>query len=163
MQASNLSVKNLRTVNSYESDVQALNQNLNSKGVKHFSCLNQLQYFNVCNPGLPPCIAHDVYEGIVPFDLSYIIQNLIEKGYFSYNYLNAKLQNMRFENELYFNKLPVIKKGKKLAGSASENVRLVQIILFAIYNKISDYTDCVWQMQMLITLREMCSLLLAVF
>jgi hypothetical protein len=40
------------------------------KGVKFNSIFNELQYYHVCNPGLPPCLGHDLFEGVVQYDLA---------------------------------------------------------------------------------------------
>ena len=39
-----------------------------SRGLKFDSLFNSLTYFHVCQPGLRPCIGHDVFEGIVAYD-----------------------------------------------------------------------------------------------
>lgn len=36
-------------------------------GVKTNSVLNTLNYYHNCNPGLPPCIAHDLFEDVVQY------------------------------------------------------------------------------------------------
>lgn len=108
----NISPQTRRTLESYETDISALNNNTDSRGMKQTSCFNQLQHYQVCNPGLPSCIAPDIFEGIIPFDLMYILYNLVEKGYITYNFLNASLRNIRLENDLNY-KIPLIKKMKK--------------------------------------------------
>ena len=40
------------------------------QGVKMNSVFHKLSQFHVCTPGLPPCIGHDLFEGIVPSDLT---------------------------------------------------------------------------------------------
>ena len=42
---------------------------LHYQGVKRNSVFNELTYFHVCAPGLPPCLAHDLLEGIVQYDM----------------------------------------------------------------------------------------------
>lgn len=39
-------------------------------GVKFDSVFNQLKYFHVCQPGLPPCLGHELFEEIVSVDLA---------------------------------------------------------------------------------------------
>ncbi|KAK3517984.1 hypothetical protein QTP70_029095, partial [Hemibagrus guttatus] len=54
---------NKRTVQSYSDHVQASDgQSSSSGGVKFDSLFNTLTYFHVCQPGLPPCLGHDLFE-----------------------------------------------------------------------------------------------------
>lgn len=50
------------------------------KGIKQNSPLNKLNHFHVCNPGLLPCIAHDLLKGIIPYDLIYCIKYFVKEG-----------------------------------------------------------------------------------
>lgn len=34
------------------------------------SPFNHLSFFHVCQPGLPPCLGHDLFEDIVSSDLA---------------------------------------------------------------------------------------------
>ena len=72
-----------RTVEKYDSSVKmiehdpSLNQHI---GVKFDSQFNQLQNFRVCLPALPPCIGHDLFEGIVPYDMALYIKQFVRLG-----------------------------------------------------------------------------------
>ncbi|KAF3844341.1 hypothetical protein F7725_020856 [Dissostichus mawsoni] len=61
-----------RTAQSYQSHLQDLKiSDTNSVcGIKSDSPFNQLGHFHVCQPGLPPCLGHDMFEGIVSYDLA---------------------------------------------------------------------------------------------
>lgn len=63
----------VRTVDNYKEAVQLLQDSeaTTVKGVKFDSLFNDLQYFHVCQPGLPPCIGHDICEGVVAFPFTY--------------------------------------------------------------------------------------------
>lgn len=39
------------------------------EGIKFDSVLNSLSYYDVCEPGLPPYIGHDLFQGVIPYDL----------------------------------------------------------------------------------------------
>lgn len=68
-----------RTVQSYREHVQRIEGGLaHSGGIKFDSLFNEFSYFHVCQPGLPPCIGHDLFEGIVSADLSLYIQHLVK-------------------------------------------------------------------------------------
>lgn len=69
----------MRTVQSYREHVQKLEGgSVLSGGIKFDSSFNELSFFHVCQPGLPPCIGHDLFEGIVASDLVLFIQHLVK-------------------------------------------------------------------------------------
>lgn len=65
---------------SYDFAVQQLKANTEDhiKGIKFNSSFNLLQFFHVCNPGLPSCLSHDLFEGIVADDLAIYIRYFVE-------------------------------------------------------------------------------------
>jgi len=72
----------LRTEESYKSAISTVlsNDRKSNYGIKFDSVFNQLQSFHVCKPGLPPCLGHDLMEGIVAYDLALIVQELVRKN-----------------------------------------------------------------------------------
>lgn len=117
-----------RNVENYNLSVhQAEKSKTIVKGIKQNSPLNELNYFHVCNPGLPPCIAHDLFEGVVAYDLMYCIKYFVKHCWFSYNLLNYRLRKLKFLNESAFNTIPLITNSYKLPGTASQ-VRRVLIL-----------------------------------
>lgn len=65
-----------RTKETYIAGLRKLKESLSKtsyEGVKFDSIFNKLSNFHVCMPGLPPCIGHDLFEGIVTFDLALYI------------------------------------------------------------------------------------------
>jgi hypothetical protein len=52
----------------------------------------------VCGPGLPPCLGHDLFEGVVQYDLALILKHLSKAGVtaMSYFYLNQQIQTFNF-------------------------------------------------------------------
>ena len=82
--------KPLRTVASYAAavaTVESSNQ-LHHEGIKFSSPFNTLTYFHVCNPGLPPCIGHNIFKGIAKYDLMLCLKYFIKKKWFTEAYLN---------------------------------------------------------------------------
>lgn len=81
-----------RTPQSYQRHVEAQSHNAEPRdcgGVKFDSIFNELTHFHVCQPGLPPCLGHDLFEGIVSTDLSLYLNHLVLKEkYFTYVELN---------------------------------------------------------------------------
>lgn len=152
----------LRNSNSYEDDVTMLSiSGEPANGVKMDSILNNCNYFRVCNPGLPPCLAHDLLEGVLQYDFMLCLNKLIILKYLILDTINDKLQNLRFTHESKYDRIPLIKKGDKLVGgSASENLRLILIFPFAVQDIANEdffYTDY-WEM--LKILREICCLVM---
>lgn len=59
------------------------------KGIKVNSVFNALKSFHVCQPGLPPCLGHDIFEGILSNDLALYLKYFIKKKkWFTYKLLN---------------------------------------------------------------------------
>ena len=54
------------------------------EGIKFESIFNQLQFFHVCNPGLPPCLGHDLFEGVVAYDLPVFMKYFIQENHGSH-------------------------------------------------------------------------------
>jgi hypothetical protein len=116
------SVTQLRTVESYNESLRKLTaEDLNvHDGVRFNSIFNSLASFHVCNPGLPPCVAHDLFEGVVSYDLPLLLKALFkdESGPNHLKQLSVSVLNKRL---LCFNflgcdasvKPPQLKKGLK--------------------------------------------------
>lgn len=69
------------TAESYNDHVQQLVTSglKSSAGIKFDSKFNDLSFFHVCQPGLPPCLDHDLFEGVVSYDLALYISHFITK------------------------------------------------------------------------------------
>lgn len=70
-----------RTINSYNTALQELENTLddNYEGGKFHSVFNKLSNYHICDPGIPPCLGHDLFEGIVAYDLKIYIDYFIKK------------------------------------------------------------------------------------
>lgn len=71
-----------RTPENYRSSVDILSEGSENivDGIKSDSLLNSLEHFHVCKPGLPPCLGHDLFEGIVSADLQLYLKHLVSTG-----------------------------------------------------------------------------------
>lgn len=118
--------------------------------------MNELSYFHVCNPGLPPCIAHDLFESIVPYDLIYCIKYFVTEHWFTYNFLNSRLQKIKFLNESTNISISLIRNSVKVTGTASQIKRILLIFPLAVFNSIKNTKDDIWLL--LLLLREICCL-----
>ena len=52
------------------------------EGIKFSSVFNELKFFHVALPGLPPCLGHDVFEGVVQYDLQLYINYFVAHKWF---------------------------------------------------------------------------------
>lgn len=70
-----------RTPESYNSAVVDLQteDHQDVKGVKVNSVFNELKAFHLCQPGLPPCLGHDIFEGVLSYDLALYLKYFIKK------------------------------------------------------------------------------------
>ena len=64
-----LSKGSFRTPETYNAAVQSLNSQDFCMGIKQPSIFNELKFFQICDPGLPSCLAHDIFEGVIQFDM----------------------------------------------------------------------------------------------
>ncbi|KAL2083090.1 hypothetical protein ACEWY4_020863 [Coilia grayii] len=152
-----------RTVQSYNSHVQSSEgQSTSSGGVKFDSLFNTLKYFHVCQPGLPPCIGHDLFEGIVSSDLALYIFHLVKVDkVFSYLELNRRINQFKYLGRDANNKpCEVNPEGGKLGGHAVQNWCLLRMLPALIGDKIKNPGDNkVWQL--VLQLREVVDLICA--
>ena len=141
-------VAELRNPTNYKADLEELlsnNEFNNVRGIKTKSCLNKLKYYNICNPGLPPCIAHDLFEGFAKRDLKYIIDYYINSRIISLNFLNSSLKILSRKLKLNVS-FPIIKETKKLPGKAHEIWMIIILFpLIMLPKNISTSTN-VWKM-----------------
>lgn len=150
-----------RTEQSYREHVQRLEGgSVHSGGIKFDSLFNDLSFFHVCWPGLPPCIGHDLFEGIVSFDLALYIQHLVKVDkQLTYLELNRRISQFKYlGNDANDKPCEVIPGSDKL--SAVQNWCLLRLLPVLIGEKIeSPGENQVWQL--VLQLREMVSLICA--
>ena len=90
----------LRTLQNYVLALYLLSESNglnNFHGIKFNSCFNQLNYFHVCQSGLPPCLAHDLFEGVVQYDLALAIKYFVKQKLFTYVQLNKLVNNLNIQ------------------------------------------------------------------
>jgi len=138
----------LRTSESYAGNVEELkrNETLRSvKGVKRDSSFNKLTDFHVCNPGLPPCLGHDLFEGVVNYDLALYIKYFVKtKGWLTYEELNLLINNFAYKGPDAKSKPNGIVSESKLGGSGAQNWCLLRNLPLIMWDKIRDSEDAVW-------------------
>lgn len=68
---------------------------ISTYGLRSESPLNSLKFFHTSTM-LPPDAMHDLFEGIVPFEIGLIIKYLISKSYITLSQLNYKIKYSKF-------------------------------------------------------------------
>lgn len=141
-------VGEIRSPVSYDSTVISLSNNAPLEGIKFESLFNQLNYFHVCQPGLPPCLGHDLFEGVVAYDLALYIKHFVKvKLWFTYEYFNHIIATFNYTGMDSRNKPnPINIKGEKITGHAAQNWCLLRLLPVLISHKIQDKNDNIWNL-----------------
>jgi len=151
-----------RTIESYKNSVAAQADQEINDGIKFDSIFNQLKYFHVCQPGLPPCLGHDLFEGVVSFDLAMYIKHLVTVGkHFTYGQLNRTISQFTYQGSDANNKPCEVKpNSEKLGGHAAQNWCLLRLFPILVGDRIKNpLDDEVWQL--CLKLREIVDLICA--
>lgn len=152
----------VRTVDAYKGAVQLLQEGeINDvKGVCCDSVFNSLKYYHVCQPGLPPCIGHDLFEGVVAYDLAIYLRYCVKvKHWFTYSQLNRRIEQFSYkDSDSLSSPSPVKEKANTVGGQAAENWCLLRLLPVIIGDKV-DPLDPVWRQ--VITLKELVELVCA--
>ena len=64
-------------------------------GINFMSILEEVPGYSVIN-GLPHDIMHDLYEGVVAYELKLLLHHRVSNGYFSINELNRRIEHYGF-------------------------------------------------------------------
>ena len=143
-----------RSPDSYKEDLAEVekNPNLNNyHGIKFDSIFNELKYYHVCSPGLPPCLGHDLFEGVVQYDLALFIKYMIKDKWFTYAYFNQRITTFKYRGSDASNKPSILSdKGDKLGGHAVQNWCLLRLLPVLVGSKIIDTSDPVWKLTLLL-------------
>jgi hypothetical protein len=146
-----------RNRENYFNAISQLTDGKHVDGIKSDSCLNQLQHYHVVDPGLPPCLGHDLFEGIIRDDLPVIIEYFVKKKIFTYNQLNIEYDLIR--KKLKCKVLPTItRQQEKLPGTADQNKNFLFLLPFVMLDKVFDRSSYPWLMfQSLLELTRICN------
>jgi len=142
----------LRTKESYKNVLEQLESSETGvvEGIKFNSVFNNLKYFHVCSYGLPPCLGHDIFEGVLSYDLILYLNFFVKsKQWFTFSELNERIFSCKYKG-FDKNNIPckIDYKKKKLGGTAVQNWTLIRLLPILIGSKIQDSTDEVWQQTM---------------
>jgi hypothetical protein len=134
--------------------------NLMVHGIKFYSCFNSLSYYHVCSSGLPPCLGHDLFEGVINYDVALCLQRLVRLKWFSYETLNRKIRQFPYtSSDRNDQPAEVHVGGEKLGGHAVQNWCLLRLLPIILCDKIVDPDDYAWQL--ILSLRDITELVCA--
>ena len=131
----------LRTPDSYFEQCSLLEGPLKSHfsttyGVNFLSVLEEVPGFSVIS-GLPHDIMHDLYEGIVPFELKLLLRHSVDSKYITIHELSVRIENYGFDcNAPRLLDPSIIRGNDKIRQSASQMMTLCQHLPLIIGDKI---------------------------
>jgi len=136
-----------RTPERYNSVVLDL-QAQDNKGIKGNSVFNTLKSFHVCQPGLPPCLGHDIFEGVLSYDVALYLKYFIKKKqWLTYSILNRRIKQFKFKGTDALTKpCAVNSEVPKLSGQAIQNWNFLRLLPVLIGDKVQNPEDDVWQL-----------------
>ncbi len=154
-----------RTKENYDLHVQSVKGNpalIHCFGVKKCCPITEkLSYFHFVT-GYPPDILHDLFEGIIPFELALCINLFIQKKYFTLAELNKLITQFPYKWTDKTNCPQPISANlvlrKSIGGNAHENWTLLRLFSFIIGAKIP-LNEPAWQV--LMTLKDITDLVVA--
>lgn len=149
------SVGSKRTKLSYQQHIEDLRESNRETvcGIKFDSVFNQLIYSHVCQPGLPPCLGHDLFEGVVSCDLALCINHLVNKEkHFTYVELNRSISQFTYLGYNADDKPPEFcPNSEKLSGHAVQNWCLLRVLPLLVGDRIQNPTEnSVWKLILLL-------------
>ncbi|KAK3911164.1 2,3,4,5-tetrahydropyridine-2,6-dicarboxylate N-acetyltransferase [Frankliniella fusca] len=124
-----------------------LGENITTKkGVKFDSEFNKLSSFHVCDFGLPPCYAHDCYEGFAKYDMALFIHYFVGEEWFTYEDLNNCIESFPYSEAHRRDKpQPFEEKFKHVKGKAWSIHILILLFPLIMKNFILNAEDEVWK------------------
>lgn len=134
-------IDEMRTIENYVDCLDHIErENLNDyKGIKFNSVFNELTYFHVVQPGLPPCLGHDIFEGVVAYDVFLYVKELIKDNVFTIDFLNDRINKFPYSISDNSDKPASINiKGNKLSGHAVQNWNFLRFFPVVFY----DFRNC---------------------
>lgn len=146
-----------RTAESYSLVVENIESVENRKDIKQGSILNNIKEFHVTS-GLPPCLGHDLFEGVASFDAALVLNHLIKvEKWISYEDLNRIISTFKYDAKDLKNKPSAIPThGTHLGGHAIPNATFIKLVPMFFYEIMQDGNNKYWLL--LLQLREIIEL-----
>lgn len=135
-----------RTIESYNEALEKMENKKSYQGVEFDSAFNRLKNYHVCLPGLPPCMGHDLPEGIIAYDLMIYIRYFLKKGWFSLELPNLRIDDFPYSARDRKDKSATVPNisASKLVGGAWQLINFIRLLPLIIGHEIDDPTDKVW-------------------
>lgn len=144
----------LRDIGHHNTVVEALVQNDRVQsicGVRNDCVLRKKLLFFHPITAFPPDILHDLFEGVVPVELSLCLKHLISKGYITFDVLNDCIKSFPYQFSDKINKPQKIPKASfekgTIGGNGHENWTLLRLLPFIIGSKIPEQEPA-WEILM---------------
>jgi len=131
----------LRTVESYNEAV--ININVHETGIKQQCVLNRLTYFHAVTNFVQD-VMHDIFEGVLAYDVPLICQCLITRGFFDISTLNHRIQTFDYGFADKANKPPVISSLNvdMLPFDAAQMWCMSRVLALAVGDKVPEDDNC---------------------
>ena len=133
---------------------------VDTKGIKGHCVLNRLQSFHCINQ-MPPCIGHDLLEGVFAYDVQFLLDYIINKEkLLTEEEFNSRLANIQLTERDAKNRpkpFKTRKRGSKYEGNAGGLRVLSKILTFI----LSDELELSETEEMLIKLHDLCEIAFA--
>lgn len=137
----------LRTTENYAQDSEAL-----TRGLKESCIWHSLPNFHLTK-NYSCDLMHDCFEGVLRYDMAFIIAALLDLNYFNLDHLNNRIKYFKFSKADAGNVMPQIKsehlKKKHLIMSASEMLALTVYFGLLVGDLVPE-TEPVWRFYILI-------------
>lgn len=137
----------LRTLENYAQDSENC-----TRGVKEKCIWHALPNFHISR-NFSCDLMHDCFEGILRYDMAFIISSLLDQKYFDLNHLNNRIKFFKFSKADAGNAMPQIKsdhlKKKQLIMSASEMLALT-VYFGLLIGDLVPPTEQIWSFYILI-------------
>lgn len=102
---------------------------ISSEGIKFRSIFNELSTFHVCQAGLPPCLAHDLFECVIAYHVPLLLKCFTEAKFLTVDTLNHKIQTFQQQHsDANVRPAALSVQMKRLSGSASQNWCFLRIL-----------------------------------
>lgn len=133
----------------------------NCKGIKSDSVLNKIPHFHVSNPALPPCVGHDILEGVARNDYALFLRYFTKvKKWITFETLNRRIQNFKCKGRDSADSLVKLTPDlKKIRGHASEVWLFIRMFPFILEDIVQDPEDPVWKLCLL--MKQICEYVFA--
>ncbi|KAJ1519069.1 hypothetical protein ONE63_011311 [Megalurothrips usitatus] len=133
---------------------------VNYKGVKYRpSPFNREELDFHVTGAMPPCLAHDLFEGVVDKVVPKVLKPWSVKQWFDLPTLNKRISSFKCLGSDSLDRPKPLKSLDKLAGNAVENWNMLRLLPLIIGDLIKDRGDSYWLI--LLNLKEICELVCA--